>query len=49
MRRSATNAIAQFNSILDDIIDKLIQMDNQRIFFGKVKKKVAPDYYDIIK
>ena len=37
------------NQAFEDVIDCCIKKDVHRIFFQKVTKKIAPDYFDIIK
>ena len=32
-----------------EVIDSCIKKDNLRIFYQKVTKKIAPDYFEIIK
>ena len=48
-RSSSFTNTELLNKVFAEVIDSCIKKDNLRIFYQKVTKKIAPDYFEIIK
>ena len=48
-RRRQQSEETLLNEIFGNIVDSCIKYDKQKVFAAAVKKKDAPDYYDVIK
>jgi histone acetyltransferase len=48
-RSSSFTNTELLNKVFVEVIDSCIKKDNLRIFYQKVTKKIAPDYFEIIK